>query len=554
MARLCDDWEQRYGYRPVLAETFVDSGLFRGTCYRAANWTRVGQTAGRPTPYPNGKVSTGKKDIFVYPLCPDWQDILCDEPPGALETRARPETFSNWAEQEFWSLDVFDLRLKARLIQLANDFFAQPGELIPQACGGSKAKTKAAYRFFDNRRIDMDTILKPHVEAAIGRIKEHCVVLAVQDTTTLNYTSHPSTQGLGPIARKSDQSVGLLLHDTMAFTPQGTPLGLLDAQCWARDPHEAGKKYRRKELPIDQKESVKWLNSYRAVAKVQALCPDTLVVSVGDRESDIYELFWEADNTPGGPKLLVRAERSRNRKVGEEDLWERMRREKVAGCQVIHIPQKGGRAARDAKLEVRFLPVELKAPHGKSLKAVKVWAVYALEEGYCEKIKGPLEWMLLTTVEVKTFEQALERLRWYTTRWQIEVYHRILKSGCHIEDRLLNTADRLEACLGIDMVVAWRVHWLHNQGRETPNIPCDTFFTEEQWKVLWEFTTQQPPPDRPPPLQETVRAVAIVGGFLPRKRSMEPGPTTIWRGLILLHYLVMGYRLALSSPRRARGP
>jgi len=560
LRRLGDDWSERYGYRPVLVETFVDPKRFKGTCYRAANWRSLGETAGRATPYPNGKVSDGPKEIFVYPLVRRWRSILCREPSNPLGTKPRPDGFADWAEEEFASIDVYDSRLKARLFGIARDFLAQPGAPIPQALQGSQSKAKGAYRFFDNERITMQGILKAHKESTVERMKSHSLVFAVQDTTTLNYSSHHTTEGLGPIGTKSDPSRGLIVHDTMAFTSDGTPLGLLDVQCWARDPADAGKRDRRKELPIGQKESIKWLNSYRAAAEVQALCPETMVVSVGDREADIYELFAEAACTAGGPKLLVRAERSRSRKVkGSEPkeagyLWEKMAQEPLGGEVMIHIPRRGSRRARDAKLEVRFAPVELVAPRGKSPKSLKLWVVYAVETGYAADVKEPVEWMLLTDVETSTFEQATERLRWYAGRWNIEVYHRILKSGCHIEDRFLGTAERLENCLAIDMVVAWRIHCLTKMGREAPDIACDVLLTEEEWKILWACKEHKPPPERPPSLSWCVLAIASLGGFLGRKGDGHPGATVIWRGLLRLHYMVIGLRHAHLLQNQRDGP
>jgi len=186
----------------------------------------------------------------------------------------------------------------------------------------------------------MDVVLTAHTEATIERIKKYRVVLVPQDTTTLNYSTHPMTDGLGPVNNQDDHAIGLLLHDTLAFTEEGTPLGILDAQCWARDPEDKGKKYRRKELPIEQKESMKWLRSYQKATQVQRLCPESMLVVMGDRESDIYELFLEANNKPDGPKLLVRAEKTRNRKVDEESLWGFMARQAVAGSLKIHIPRR----------------------------------------------------------------------------------------------------------------------------------------------------------------------------------------------------------------------
>ncbi len=343
----------------------------------------------------------------------------------------------------------------------------------------------------------------------------------------------------------------------MAFSEQGTPLGLLDVQCWARDKEDAGKSAKRYDLPIEEKESLKWLTSYRAVNEVQRLCPETMLVSVGDREADIHELFHEAEQTQSGPKLLIRAERSRNRKLESPEqsfLWEKMATEPVAGYSEAHIPRRGSRAARTARLEIRYAQVRLRAPKRTKLPPVEMWAVHALEVDHGPLVKEPLEWMLLTTVGVSSFEQATERLRWYTRRWGIEVYHRTIKSGCRIKDRQLNNADRLESCLAIDLVVAWRIYCLAKQGRETPNIPCDVFLSESEWTVLCAVIRREEPPEKPPPLREAVRMVASLGGFLGRKADGEPGTTTLWRGLQRLEGMVIGYQAAQLFHRQRDGP
>jgi hypothetical protein len=553
--RLGRDWQERYGYAPVLVETFVDGQRFRGTCYQAANWHHIGQTAGRSAAFANGAHSTGKKEIYLYPLCADWQTILCHEPEDPLVLRA-PQTGSDWAEQEFAGARLVDQRLRDRVYTLARDFFARPCALIPEACGGSMAKTKAAYRFLDNERVDLKSLLRGHVEATAHRVSQHAVVLAVQDTTTLNYTAHPTTEGPGPINTTKDAAVGLVVHDTMAFSTEGTPLGLLDVQCWARDPEQEGKSAKRKTLPIEEKESFKWLKSYQAVAEVKKLCPQTLLVSVGDREADIHDLFYCALQDASGPAVLVRSERSRNRQVATDEdetceaLWTSVLSTPVRGHQQIRIPRQGSRAARIATLEVRYAQVTLKAPKISTLSPVSVWAVHAREVDAPADGSPPVEWMLLTTVAVSTFDDATERLHWYALRWGIEVFHRVLKSGCRIEDRQLCDANRLESCIAIDMVVGWRVFWLTKMGRETPDIPCDVFLEEEEWKVLHMAVHDEPPPATPPSLRDAVRMIARLGGFLGRKGDGEPGTTTVWRGLIYLDGMVIGYRLA----RRHNGP
>lgn len=545
LARLGDDWYKRYGYRPVLVETFVNPVRFKGTSYLAANWTKIGRSSGRA--YKRGQ--SCEKEILVYPMIEGWREILCEEPQIPLQFKKRPASFDDWTEEEFGTVDFDDMRLKNRLYTLAKDFSSNPGALVPEASEGNAARTIAAYRFFENKQVSMKKLLEAHREATVERIKAHEVVLAVQDTTSVNYTAHRSTEGLGPIGTKAHGAKGMLVHDTMAFTPKGTPLGLLDVQCWVRDPKQFGKKHLRKELPIEEKESLKWLTSYRTVAKVSELCPGTRLVSVGDRESDIYELFDEVRKTVNGPDLLIRAERSRNRKVENEYLWDRLMREPVAGYQVVKVPSgsKNG-PARDAKMEIRFAKVELRPPKNSKFAPISLYAVYSREIEYAANVKKPLNWMLLTTLEVSSFDDAVTCLKWYTQRWNIEIYHRTLKSGCRIEDRWLDSVSKLEACLAIDMVVGWRVLWATKAAREAPDVPCDVFFTRDEWQVLEAWSTNKVP-DVPPSLGIAVRKVARLGGFLGRKGDGDPGVTVIWRGMVKLEAMAIGWAMARFQQR-----
>ena len=550
LGRIAQDWLACYGVEPVLVETFVDPERFSGVSYRAANWVHVGKTSGRRAA--QREAEGGPKDVFIYPLHSQWPTILHQAPPMEWGHKPRPLDCSDWVEEEFGTAEFFDPRLNKRLFTLARDFYSQPQAPITQACQGSPAKAKAVYRFFRNERVCMQRVLRPHVESTAERIKAHKVVLAVQDTTDLNFTGHAALD-MGPINTKKDKAVGLLVHDTMAFGVDGTPLGLLDVQCWARDPNEMGKSDKRKQLPIEQKESMKWLRSYRAVREVQSLCPETMLVSVGDRESDIYELFLDAAQSPQGPHLLVRCERSRKRKTGEVNLWEKVNREPVSGMRRVRVPKKGTQPAREATLEVRHTRITHKPPKGKKYPPVTVWMVYAKEIHYGPQVKSPLDWMLLTTVEVSNFEDACERLDWYTKRWCIEVYHRTLKSGCKIENRQLGLAEGLESCLAIDMVVAWRIYHLTSLAREVPDVPCTIFFEEAQWKALYIFKRKTTAlPDKTPSLREAVRMTASLGGFLGRKGDGEPGTTTLWRGLQRLDDITEALLVAL--PHLKSGP
>jgi hypothetical protein len=529
-ARLPRDWQTRYGVWPVLLETFVDAALYRGSCYRAANWIDIGTTAGRGRQDRGHHARGSIKRILVRPLCARWRQQLTGEEVQSVTRLDLPA--ADWVEHEFGAVNLPDARLRQRLFTLARDFYARPTANVPQACG-SRAGTKAAYRFFDHAKIDMKTLLAPHYQATMQRMAGEPVVLAVQDTTSLNYTAHAATEGMGPIGTTAQGPQGLILHSTLALTPQGTPLGFMDVQCWARDPQDVGKRERRKSTPIEAKESNKWLNSYRAACDVAARLPATSVVSVGDRESDVYELFELAAHTEHAPGLLVRAEHDRKVLEEQKHLWPAVHAQPLAALQVLCLPRQGNRGAREATLEIRWAALKLCPPQrlGPGKAPVAVWAVLAQERDAPAGVK-PLEWMLLSTVPVASAEDALQRLNWYAQRWGIEVLHRTLKSGCRIEDRQLGNAERLEACLAIDLVVAWRIYHLTKLGREVPQAPCSVHFEELQWQSLMIFTERNPvPPRQPPTLREAIRRVAGLGGFLGRKGDGEPGTEVLWRGL-----------------------
>src|SRR5882724_708984 len=538
LKRLTHDWQQRYGYKPWLVESFVDKTKYRGSCYLASNWKQLpGTTRGRGRNDPEHKAGKTPKRIFLYPLIKRVREALCQLPEKLRLARVQPVLATriapaDWAEEELGQAQLGDERLRQRLLVVARDFYARPQSNVPQSCSGDRAKAKAAYRLFDHPKVNMDAVLQSHYAATAARMAQQAVVLAAQDTTSLNYSTHPATENLGPISSMKDGAVGLLVHDTMAFNLEGTPLGLVDLQCWARDPRQFGKRHRRRGLSFEQKESVKWLRSLEALERVQSQCPNTQIVSVGDREADIYELFVWAREKPGRPQLLIRAEHNRRVRDEHKYLWEQMAAQPVAGVKPLRVPRRANRAARTAELEVRFAAVELRAPKTRAkLPNVGLCAVWAREINAPPGVE-PVEWMLLTTLTMENFEQACEKLDWYTGRWGIEVFHRTLKSGCQIETRQLGSADRIEACLAIDLVVAWRIFHLTKLGRETPDVPCTVYFEDIEWKALVGFIRKDPiPPPQPPSLREAIRMIASLGGFLGRKGDGEPGTQTTWLGL-----------------------
>jgi len=546
--RIRGDWRDRYGLDPWLMETCVEAP-HAGTCYRAANWTELGLTAGRGRQDSEHKAKPARKRVFVYPLDRATLNHLCPN---------RPATPSGWVHREFGGAKLGDTRLSQRLLDLAAAFFARPQANIPQACG-STAAAKAAYRFFDNDRVTMDALLEPHHQATIERMRHEPVVLVAQDTTSLCYTMHPGMKGLGPISNKVDGPQGIEVHSAQAFTPAGLPLGVLDIEAWARDPADFGKSQDCNGKPIEDKESNKWLRALDPIAAAAARCPNSRVVTLADREADIYEYLLDAHQR--GLETVVRA-RHENRRLDGEVLKLRphMLARPKAGTIELTVPRHGKEPARSATLSISFDTVTLKPPHArKHLPPLRVVVVLSREEAPPPNVKKPLEWLLLSTAPlgpgqgqpVASLADAVERTQWYACRWGIEVFHRILKSGCQIEDRQLGTADRLEACLAIDAVVAWRIHHLTYLGRATPDLPCDTVFDDDLWKGVIVFRTRKPPPAKPPSLREMIRMIAGLGGFLGRKSDGEPGTQTLWRGLQRaddIAIMFRGFREAYTLP------
>jgi hypothetical protein len=434
----------------------------------------------------------------------------------------------DWIETEFGAADLGDARRTQRLLTLMGQVAARPGASLPEACG-SRGQLKAAYRFLANAAIAPEELWASHIAATYERAAAVPVVLAVQDTTELDWGPQSATAGLGPLGAPSHQ--GLLVHTTMAFTPERVPLGIVAQAVWARDPWTVGQRVTRKQRPITEKESYKWLASLEAVAEARQACPQTRWVSVGDREADVYDLFIA--ERPVGVDLLVRAAWDRRVEHPEQYLWATVTAWSVAATLTVHVPRHEGQPARQAVVSVRFGPVTLRPPRHRQaehLPAVTVWAVSVLEE-YPPAGVEPLEWLLLTTWAVPTVEAAVERVEWYGVRFGIEVWHKVLKSGCRIEARQLETGERLQRCLPLYSVLAWRILYATLLSRALPEVPCTVLLALEEWQALYCAIHHTPtPPPTPPTLQQAVHWVARLGGFLARRGDGEPGVTVLWKG------------------------
>lgn len=548
--RLGADWQARYGYAPLLLETYVEARRFRGICYRAANWQQVGMTRGRGRADRRHAQACTRKHVFVLPLCQGACECLREAPGPArrLASRRPQRPLGDWAEEEFGAARLGDARRGARLLRLARQFYAQPQANIAQACG-SPAAAKAAYRFFAHAKVSMQDLLAPHFEATAERIGQatYPVVLAVQDSTSFNYSAHPEMQGLGPLSTRKQAGLGIWMHETMVYDEDGVAQGLIDVQVWARDPKQLGQAKRRHARAIEDKESRKWLVSFAAACRLQRqVGGGCTVISVGDREADIYELFVHAQRDTAHPKLLVRAEHPRSLEGEGGPAWEYVTGQRPAGKIELDLGRRHGRPARSAQLQVRFASVSLCPPARKrALGPVQLWGVHAWEPRPPAG-EAPVEWMLWTSVPIESFAQAKQALRWYARRWGIEEFHRTLKSGCRIEDRRLASSDNWKKCLALDLVVAWRIEQLKRLARQHPDAPANLMFDEHECRVLAAYANEQGQAIRAEDLtlQQATRLTGRLGGHLGRKSDGEPGSITLWRGMQRLQAMTLGWRLA----------
>jgi hypothetical protein len=448
-----------------------------------------------------------------------------------------------WAEHELLHADLPDQRLRARLARLAGDLAENPNASLPEAAG-TWAATNAAYRFFDNDRVTDQAIRDAHQQRTVERLPHDGLVLAIQDTTDFDFTSHPATTGLGYLGHP--KHLGLLVNSTLAATPDGLPLGLLHQHVWTRDRHSLGKRRHRRRKETKDKESRRWLDSLQAVAAVAP--PTATAVVVGDREADFYDLF--AAPRPAHVQLLVRA-RPRRRVRQEGGLLGRaVAALPVAGRMTVTVPRGDDRPRRQATLAVRFGEFLIEPPsthpRRKELAPLRLWAVQVEEEAPPAGQK-PVRWLLLTTLPVTSLAEAERLVLWYTRRWLIERYHYVLKSGCRLEELALETAARLRRALAVYAVVAWRLLWLTYAARLQPEASCAGVLGREEWEVLYRHAEGKGEiPAEPPTLQQVVGWIARLGGFLGRKGDGAPGVKVLWRGLRRLQDLVRGWQLAKS--------
>ena len=464
----------------------------------------------------------------------------------------------HWTRREVDPGAFADARLGRRFGELLRQLGDGVGASIPLACQ-DWANTKAAYRFLSNARVDEADILSGHFAATRDRFAASAgTILLLQDTTEFVFQrASPHAIGITKSINSGRDKrgrlrhhtlCGILMHTSLVVTVDGLPLGLSAVKVWTRAKFKGTAALKKKinptRVPIEKKESVRWLDNLRQ--SIERLGDPARCVHIGDRESDIYELYCLSQEL--GTHFLVRTCVDRLAGDGGHTISAELAETKVKGLHRVEVRDDKGEVSR-AKLEIRYRRVNVLPPIGKQKRypALKLTVLYATERG-APKNRKPIDWKLLTDLPVRKSAEAIEKINWYAMRWKIEVFHKIIKSGCKAEESRLRTADRLANLMALFCILSWRILWLTMLNRTKPNASPTTALTPTEIALLDKLICDTG--NRKcavGTLTFYLTKLARVGGYLARSRDPPPGIIVIWRGLTRLTDIQLGAEIA-SNP------
>ena len=543
LRRMREDMKQEHGRQIWVVETFTDPS-YSGTCFMAAGFHRVGETRGRGRHAPTNACTRSKKGVFLYEFSSGWRTKL-GLPPAPIYPRLELGAgldAHQWAAQEFGAADLGHKSRTDRLVRSADLLSRSPGEPMTANLEMDRAAVAGHYRFIDHPDRDAvspERILAPHRARTVERMRGEQTVLCLIDETKISYSTRPSCTGLEVIGRNQtdSKSGGVRLHATLAVTDQGLPLGVLRCGYGPSDPSGAHPNRQR------------WLDAVEdVVACAKEIRRSTRIVVVIDREGDSARVMEQALQ---GQRVdvLVRVQHDRNLPNGKK-LFAWLHQRKPAGrieVPIERLSQRSksgrvlhqGREGRIACMEIRFGSVEWS---WGPMTAIEV----------CELHRGSdaLKWILLTSLPVKTFEEAQTVVGHYLQRWRVEDLFRVLKSGCNVEELRMNAAVKLQRAVTIYTVIAWRLLLLTLLGREVPDMSAAILFTETQLRILRSLAAEHKLPG-PKDLAAAISLVACLGGYQQGKQRPPPGVEVMWRGYRRLEVGAMCVSLDLKHQGRA---
>ena len=462
---------------------------------------------------------------------------------------------NKWLEDELTRCELKDSRLRKRFRKLLEQLWNGLGKTIPFACQ-DWSNTKAAYRFLSNKQVKEHQILASHFQGTKERAYfEKDPILILQDTTEFSYQREdkeaigltrivPTNKDLfgKPIQYKK---CGILMHSSMAITTKGLPLGLTAIKFWTRKQFKGANALKKHinptRIPIEEKESYRWLENLKQSTKL--LQEPSRCVHIGDRESDIYELFCLANEL--NTHFLVRTCVDRLIEDGKRTVADEMSIVEPKGMHQFEIQDADGNTT-EIELEIRYQCIKVLPPIGKQKKypSLTLTIIHA-EEKETPTNRDKIIWKLATNLSVTSMSEAIEKLDWYTLRWRIETFHKILKSGCKAESSKLRTAQRLTNLIAIFCILSWRIFWMTIINRCSPNAEPKLAFTQEEISLLDTLITIKPKDERRNKnLNYYLNIIARLGGYLARKSDPPPGNMVMWRGFSRLTDIAMGYDLA----------
>jgi hypothetical protein len=464
---------------------------------------------------------------------------------------------TKWLESEFQNVSFGDGRLNKRFFHVATKM-AQSLKSCISSTFATWGEVKGAYRFFSNPKVTEESITMPHIENTLERVSQHKRIFLLQDTTFCDFKDRHKTEGLDCTHRSGSgkTSYGLLLHNSLALSEKGVPLGLIDQRFIDRKSFKAKSHKEMLKLdhwkqPLEQKESRRWLDIIKKWHNFDLKGVEA--IHIADREGDIYEVFRDAVDL--NEPVVIRASvnrainKTKRRSPSVEYLFDKLQALEPAGIHTISIQVNGKKKFRNAQLEVSYTSITIPAPlhktktkDGDHLPMVPLYAIIAREKNPPDGCK-PICWHLLTNIPVLSFEEAVEKVTWYSYRWNIELFHKVLKSGCKIEDCQLRTAERLKKIILLKSVIAWRVFWLSRMWRLEKESVCEQLLTPLEWKLLYrKVHRSKKAPKAPPNVENTILWIAKLGGHLGRANDSPPGVVSIWRGWVRLMDMVEDYK------------
>lgn len=460
----------------------------------------------------------------------------------------------SWIDEEFSGCSFVDERLGKRLLTLVSQLSSNIGSTIPMACQ-DWGNTKAAYRFFSNPRLSELEILDGHFQSTKSRYEAtDGPVLVLHDTTEMTFkTNQPQNIGYTrKCANKMalrEQKIkramcGILMHSSLVLTPEGIPLGFAAKKFWNRDKFKNVKAlYRRKNatrIPIEKKESYRWIEGVRNSNRL--LGNPNRIVHVGDREADIYDFFQAAEEDKS--HYLVRIKVDRRTEDETKTIKDVMKNAKVRGRYKVQYKDADGKTV-EAVLKVKFEEITIKPPFGiktKTCSDTKLTVIHANEVSAPAKGREAIDWKLVTNLPVKSLADATEKLQWYALRWKIEVFFKILKSGCKVEDSKLRTAESLCKLIAVFSVMAWRVFWMTMMNRSTDSAPAQVALSKQEMKIL-DILKPNLDSNKKPTLATYLLKIAKLGGYLARAHDPPPGNIVMWRGMARLSEIQIGVEI-----------